>query len=105
MYFFCVRSSSISGRRNGSFCPALIIGKAAAVPVEACQLAKSVYMSSFFHLLLFNASPWTAIVLALAGIFAMAALAIAWWRSRAWTSLPAVENWLWAATICLTLVV
>jgi len=83
----------------------LFIGKAATGPGEAWHLAKSVDMSSFFHLLLFNASPWTAIVLALAGIFAMAALAIVWWRSRAWTSLPVVENWLWAATLCLTLVV
>ena len=83
----------------------LFIGKGATGPGEAWHLAKSVDMSSFFHLLLFNASPWTAIAAALTGIFAVAALAIAWWRSRVWTSLPAVENWLWAATLCLTLVV
>ena len=83
----------------------LFNGKVAAGPGEAWHLAKSVDMSSFFHLLLFNASPWTTIVLALAGILGFAILALAWWRSRAWTSLPAAENWLWAATLCLTLVV
>jgi hypothetical protein len=83
----------------------LFNGKVAAGPGEAWHLAKSVDMSSFFHLLLFNASPWTAIVLAVAGVLGIAALAIAWSRSRTWASLPAVENWLWAATLCLTLVV
>jgi hypothetical protein len=82
----------------------LFNGKVATGPGEAWHLAKSVDMSSFFRLLLFNASPWTAIVLAVAGILGIAALAIAWSRSRTWDS-PAVENWLWAATLCLTLVV
>jgi hypothetical protein len=82
----------------------LFNGKVAAGSGEAWHLSKSVDMSSFFHLLLFNASPWTAIVLVLTGILAFAALAIAWSRSRSWDSMEA-ENWLWAATLCLTLVV
>jgi hypothetical protein len=79
--------------------------KVAAGPGEAWHLAKLVDMSSFFHLLLFNASPWTTIVLAMAGILAVAFLASAWSRSRSWDSMPQAENGLWAATLCLTLVV
>jgi hypothetical protein len=70
-----------------------------AGPGEAWHLAKSVDMNSFFHLLLFNARPLTEIVAAGFGMLALGALGMAWWR------LPAAENWLWAATLCLTLVV
>jgi hypothetical protein len=86
-------------------------GRMAAGPGEAWHLAKSVDMSSFFHLLLFNASPLTAIVVVAGGILGFAVLARAWWRSSeshadpADPAAPAAENWLWAATLCLTLVV
>ena len=56
-------------------------GRMAAGPGEAWHLAKSVDMSSFFHLLLFNASPLTAIVVAAGGIIAFTVLARAWWRA------------------------
>ena len=73
---------------------------------EAWHLAKSVDMSSFFHLLLFNAAPLTAIVVAACGLLAFAALARAWWQSGEPTAAsPGAENWLWAATLALTLVV
>jgi hypothetical protein len=83
----------------------LFNGRLAAGPGEAWHLAKSVDMSSFFHLLLFNASPITAIVVATVGTFAFVVLAAAWWRSSRWVAMSAAENWLWAATLCLTLVV
>jgi hypothetical protein len=78
----------------------LFNGKVAAGPGEAWHLAKSVDMNSFFHLLLFNARPLTEIVVAGVAILAFAALAMAWRRSPL-----AAENWLWAATLSLTLVV
>ena len=83
-------------------------GRLAAGPGEAWHLAKSVDMSSFFHLLLFNASPLTGIVIAASGIIGFAVLARAWWQSSGWHADPAAhaaENWLWAATLGLTLVV
>jgi hypothetical protein len=76
-----------------------------AGPEEAWHLAKSVDMSSFFHLLLFNASPLAAMVVVAGGLFAFAALARAWWQSSEPAAAPAAENWLWAATLGLTLVV
>jgi hypothetical protein len=83
----------------------LFAGRVAAGPGEAWHLAKSVDMSSFFHLLLFNASPLTAIVVVAGGILAFTVLARAWWRSSESHATPAAENCLWAATLCLTLVV
>ena len=83
----------------------MFAGGVAAGPGEAWHLAKSVDMSSFFHLLLFNASPLTGIVVVACGILAFAVLARAWWQSAGWLAAPAAENWLWAATLCLTLVV
>ena len=80
-------------------------GRQATGPGEAWHLAKSVDMSSFFHLLLFNASPLTGIVITACGIVGFAMLARAWWQSSEWAAVPAAENWLWAATLCLTLVV
>jgi len=72
---------------------------------EARHLAKSVDLSSFFHLLLFNASPVTGIVVVIVGTLGLMVLARAWWRSHAWVAIPAVEDWLWVATLCLTLVI
>ena len=83
----------------------LFNGRVAVGPGEAWHLAKSVDMSSFFHLLLFNASPLTGIVMAAVGTIAFVVLAAAWWQSSGWVGKPGVENWLWAATLCLTLVV
>jgi hypothetical protein len=80
----------------------LFIGRQAAGQGEAWHLAKSVDMSAFFHLLLFNISPLTGVMFMLAAILTFAILAKAWWRSR--TEEASFENWLWAATICLTLV-
>jgi hypothetical protein len=83
----------------------LFNGRVAAGPGEAWHLAKSVDISSFFHLLLFNASPLTGIVVVAGGILGFAVLARAWWQSTGWAAAPAAENWLLAATLCLTLVV
>lgn len=83
----------------------LFNGRMAAGQGEAWHLAKSVDMSSFFHLLLFNAAPLTSIVLAGAGLLALVILGLAWWRSSAWRESPAADDGLWAATLCLTLVV
>jgi hypothetical protein len=84
----------------------LFNGRMAAGQGEAWHLAKSVDMSSFFHLLLFNAAPLTSIVLAGAGLLALVILGVVWWRSSSWTESPAAaEDWLWAGTLCLTLVV
>ena len=83
----------------------MFAGRMTVGPEEAWHLAKSVDMSSFFHLLLFNASPLTGVVVAAAGILAFAALARAWWQSSGWEAAPGAENWLWAATLGLTLVV
>ena len=83
----------------------LFNGKVAAGPGEAWHLAKSIDMNSFFHLVLFNASPLTEIMLVGAGTLAFVVLARAWWRSSRWADLPAAEIWLWAATLSLTLVV
>jgi len=83
----------------------MFAGRVAAGPGEAWHLAKSVDMSSFFHLLLFNAFPLTGIVVVACGILAFAVLARAWWQSTGWAAAPTAESWLWAATLCLTLVV
>ena len=69
---------------------------------EAWHLAKSVDLSSFLHLLLFNAPVTPAAVLG-CGLILFAALAAAWWRSGG-VKEP-VDERLWAATLCLTLVV
>ena len=49
--------------------------------------------------------PVTGIVVVGGGILAFAVLARAWFRSTGLAAAPAAENWLWAATLCLTLVV
>ena len=77
-------------------------GRIAARPGEAWHLAKSVDLNSFFHLLLFN-SPVTELAAIGSGLVAFVALAAAWSRSKALKA-PA-EDLLWAATLCLTLVV
>ncbi len=69
---------------------------------EAWHLAKSVDLSSFLHLLLFNA-PGTPVVVLGCGLILFIGLAAAWWRSASLEA--AAEDHLWAATLCLTLVV
>jgi hypothetical protein len=84
----------------------MFAGRTTAGAEEAWHLAKSVDMSSFLHLLVFNASPLTAIVVVAGGLLAFAALARAWWQSSGPAAAThARENWLWAATLGLTLVV
>jgi len=83
----------------------LFNGRVAAGPGEAWHLAKSVDMSSFFHLLLFNDSPLTGMVVVAAAIAGLVLLARAWWQWSSCALPPASEDWLWAATLGLTLVV
>ena len=77
--------------------------KIIAGPGEAWHLAKSVDAVSFFHLLFFNASPLTGIGFAAVSLCALAALARAWLRSNA--SNRQAEDVLWAATLCMTIVI
>ena len=81
----------------------VFVGKNASGGGEAWHLAKSVDLLSFFHLLFFNASPLSEMVVAVCSIAGVVTLAKAWRR----LSMPGVhgENVLWAATLCFTLVV
>jgi hypothetical protein len=62
-------------------------------------------VSSFLHLLLFNASPLTGMAVVALALVAFVLLGRAWWQSSRCVPAPTSENWLWAATLCLTLVV
>ena len=81
----------------------VFVGKNATGRGEAWHLAKSVDALSFFHLLFFNASPLTEIMVAACSLAAVVMLARTWWRLTAREIHS--ENVLWAATLCLTLVV
>jgi len=73
----------------------------AAKSGEAWHEAKFVDMLAFFHLLLPN-QPTLALVASIAvAVIAVNWLGRAWWRSDS----PGVDRRLWAATLCLTLVV
>jgi Glycosyltransferase family 87 len=83
----------------------LFNARVASGPGEAWHLAKSVDVSSFLHLLLFNASPLTGMAVVALAMVAFVLLGRAWWQSSRCVPAPTSENWLWAATLCLTLVV
>jgi hypothetical protein len=70
-------------------------------PGEAWHLAKYVDMLAFFHLLLPNQATLAVLASIAVGVIAMGWLGRAWWRSVD----RGIDRRLWAATLCLTLVV
>jgi alpha-1,2-mannosyltransferase len=75
-------------------------GQVVAGAGDSWHRSKYVDMTAFFHLLLGNSEVLTTIVLAVVGSIALAALGRAWWSAN-----PKSQNELWAATLCITLVV
>jgi hypothetical protein len=77
-------------------------GKLATGPAAALRRNKYVDAGSFFHLLLGNASAIAQVLGILAAVAGIVVLAMAWWRSGAWS--PASRDLLWAATLSGALV-
>ncbi len=81
-------------------------GNRVAKTGEAWHEAKSVDMLAFFHLLLPNPAALGTVVAASVGTIGVVWLGRAWWRSNStFLDDPATDRRLWAATLCLTLVV
>jgi hypothetical protein len=75
-------------------------------PGEAWHLAKYVDMLAFFHLLLGSQAGLVAALSISVAVVAVGWLGRAWWRSdRSSPAGPRTDRRLWAATLCLTLVV
>jgi len=77
-------------------------GKLATGPTAALRRHKYVDVGSFFHLLFGNASALAQVLALLAALAGIAILALAWWKSAAWS--PAARDLLWAATLAGALV-
>jgi Glycosyltransferase family 87 len=73
---------------------------------EAWHEAKYLDMLAFFHLLLAKQAALATVVATSVALIAVGWLGRAWWRSdRSWPHGATTDRRLWAATLCLTLVV
>lgn len=82
----------------------LFNGRTALGSGATARYAKNVDINSFFHLLTGHAWAVTAVASAVIGILGIGMLATAWSRSRTWNRTTPSEDFLWASTLCLGLV-